>query len=306
MLRKMSTQWKQQSERSNKKMLSVLVWLALHIGRGPIRLFMYPVVAYFFLTGGAARAASRAYLKKVLGREPKLTEQFRHFYVFAVVSIDRLFFLSDRYEDYQVNFFGQDVIKQHTGKGCLLFVSHLGSVDVMRVYGTNNHKLPIRILMDRDHNRSVVALLEALNPELAGRVLDSGCSGPELVLAMERSLKNGDLIGIMADRPSVGEQVHSCQFLGDEAAFPTSLWSLSLVLKVPVILCFALYEGGNNYSVYFELMDEKPSAARKQRQQAVGAYVEQYASRMEHYVRMNPYNWFNFYNFWHYETSSDN
>ena len=304
----MSIQWKQQAERSNKKMLSVLAWLALHVGRGPIRLFLYPVVSYFFLTGGAARTASRDYLRKVLAREPTLVEQFRHFYVFAVVSIDRLFFLSDRYDDYQVNFFGQDVIQQYTGKetGCLLLVSHVGSVDVMRVYGTNEHKLPIRILMDREHNPDVVALLETLNPDLAGRVLDSGCSAPELALLMEASLRNGDLIGIMADRPSVGEQIHSCEFLGEKAAFPTSLWSLALVLKVPVILCFALYKGGNHYDVYFELMEEQPLAPRKQRQQAVAGYVEKYASRMEHHVRLAPYNWFNFYNFWHYESSSDN
>jgi len=301
----MSTQWTQQAERSNRGMLSVLVWVATRIGRTPIRVILPLIVIYFFLTGSEARAASKRYLRKVLGRKPTIINQFRHFYVFAVVSVDRLFFLSDCYKGYQVEFFGQEIIDRYVsqGQGCLLLVSHLGSADVMRVYGTKEHHIPLRILMDRAHNPAVVELLEALNPELASRVLDSGRSAPELALAMQESLKAGDLIGIMADRPRVGEPVHYCNFLGDEAAFPTSLWSLSLVLKVPIILCVALYKGGNRYSVYFELMDEKPSAPRNQRQQVVAGYVERYASRLEHYVREAPYNWFNFYNFWRYESS---
>ncbi len=288
-------------------MLSVLAWIATHIGRTPIRLILPLIVIYFFLTGGKARSASKHYLNKVFGRKPTIIEQFHHFYVFAVVSIDRLFFLSDRHKDYQVEFFGLEIINRYVtqGQGGLLFVSHLGSADVMRVYGAKEHHIPLRILMDRAHNPGVVELLEALNPEMASRVLDSGRSAPELALAIQESLKAGDLIGIMADRPRVGEPVHHCNFLGDAAAFPTSIWSLSLVLKVPIILCVALYRGGNRYSVYFELMDEKPSAPRNQRQQVVANYVERYASRLEYYVHEAPYNWFNFYNFWHYESSSN-
>ena len=37
---------------------------------------------------------------------------------------------------------------------------------------------------------------------------------------------------------------------------------------------------------------------RPNREQALSAYVQHYASRLEHYARRAPYNWFNFYDFW--------
>ena len=37
---------------------------------------------------------------------------------------------------------------------------------------------------------------------------------------------------------------------------------------------------------------------RQQRAQAVLALIQRYAGRLEHYTRIAPYNWFNFYDFW--------
>jgi len=37
---------------------------------------------------------------------------------------------------------------------------------------------------------------------------------------------------------------------------------------------------------------------RKERQQALNQYAQDYAGRLEHYCRKYPYNWFNFYDCW--------
>lgn len=306
-LLKMRAHWTEQSERGNTVMLQVLAWIALHLGRWPIHLLLYPIVSYFFLTASDARSASRKYLFKVRGRKPTIIEQFRHLYTFAVVSTDRLFFLSGQDKKFVVQLSGEEIFDQYIrcGHGCILLTSHLGSFEVMRVPGAKDHNLPIRILMDRAHNPAVVTLLDALAPDLAERVLDSGRSAPELVLSMESSLRAGDLLGIMADRARIGEQVQFCDFLGSKAAFPISPWSLSLVMNVPIILCFGLYQGGNRYTVHFELIAEKPSVSRKHRQQVITGYINRYVFHLEHYTRMAPYNWFNFYDFWSNESAAD-
>jgi predicted LPLAT superfamily acyltransferase len=69
------------------------------------------------------------------------------------------------------------------------------------------------------------------------------------------------------------------------------------MLKRPVVLMVGLYLGGNRYHLHFErLIGEGELALRDP--QAVERWVQRYAQRLEHYCRLAPYNWFNFYDFW--------
>jgi predicted LPLAT superfamily acyltransferase len=64
------------------------------------------------------------------------------------------------------------------------------------------------------------------------------------------------------------------------------------------MLCFGLYEGGNRYRLVFEPFAERVDIPRQDRAQALDAVMGHFAARVEHYIRVAPYNWFNFYDFW--------
>ena len=67
------------------------------------------------------------------------------------------------------------------------------------------------------------------------------------------------------------------------------------------MLCLGMYRGGNRYDVYFEpLADELPSG-RRERDAAVRALAQAYAARLEHHVKQDPCNWFNWHDFWNPE-----
>ena len=85
--------------------------------------------------------------------------------------------------------------------------------------------------------------------------------------------------------------------LGAPAQFPEGPFRLALVLGVPVVLFFGLYQGGGRYRIFLEVLPESPAARREQRSPAALG-VEGYVRRLEHYARAAPYNWFNFYDFW--------
>ncbi|MCF6209262.1 MAG: lipid A biosynthesis acyltransferase [Gammaproteobacteria bacterium] len=303
----MNTHWREQKERSNRFMLTLLAWLALRLGRRFMTLLLHPVVFYFLLTATAARRASRQYLARALGRKPGWLDLWRHFYTFAMVSVDRLFFLSGRCDNYQIQVNGAELFQRYASRkqGCILLVSHLGSFDVMRVPAVKEHDLPIRILMDRHHNSRAAELIDALDPELAAAIIDPNQPAPVLALTLDRAIKNGELIGIMADRAGHDERVMNCEFLGGQANFPVGPWLLGLILKAPVILCFGLYQGGNRYQLNFELLTERLSAPRRQRDAEIAQAMGHYAHRLEHYISQAPYNWFNFYDFWLDKTSAD-
>ncbi len=63
---------------------------------------------------------------------------------------------------------------------------------------------------------------------------------------------------------------------------------------------FGLYRGGNRYDLYFETFAEHiVHPAPRARRAAATSGRAQFAARLEHYTRLDPYNWFNFYDFWH-------
>ena len=60
----------------------------------------------------------------------------------------------------------------------------------------------------------------------------------------------------------------------------------------------ALYRGRNRYDLHFERLVEMPKLDRSRRDAMIREWATCYAQRLEHYCRLAPYNWFNFYDFW--------
>ena len=299
--------WKAQPERSTAFWVGLLVWIAIHLGRGFTRLLLWPIALFFLLTGRAARIASRGYLRRVLGRQPRPGELLRHFYSFAACTVDRLLILCGRGRQLNVRVQLPAEVEQvvRGGGGCLMLVSHLGSFEVLRQLGQGGHDVPLRIVLDRSQGPLLTGLLERLNPQFAASVIDASKRGPELVLALREALDQGCSIGIMADRVHGGESSVEVQFLGGPVHLPAAPWILASVLRVPVIAGFGIYRGGRDYDACFELVTDRIGIPRAQRQAVVQELAQQYAARLEQQVRAAPYNWFNFYPFWNDETPGD-
>jgi predicted LPLAT superfamily acyltransferase len=299
----MTKQWQAEREHGSPFLISLLTWVALHLGRRVIHIWLYVIVFYYFLVAGKARRASRHFLTLALQRSPRWWEIYRHLLSFAVVAIDRIYFLSGREASFNVQVHGNDIFSRYQQRGCFLVTAHMGSFDAMRVMGmgARTKALPISILLDLQHNANAMRLIQALDPELAANVIDARTPGPELVLKLSEAIAHGHLVGIMADRCAQGERRTSLDFLGQPAEFPQGVWQLASLLQAPVIACFGIYKGGNKYDLHFELISEQLGTSRKDRAAAIASAMSIYTERLEHFARSYPYNWFNFYDFWHNE-----
>ena len=161
--------------------------------------------------------------------------------------------------------------------------------------------VPLRVLLDVGHNPIMTSLLHTLNPALARSVIDAGQDGTAILLAIKEALDERALVTLLADRPRPGESTVAADFLGEPAAFPAAPWLIASACAVPVVLCFSLYRGGNHYDLFFELFDERVEIPRRERRARLATLVQRYADRLEHHLRLAPYNWFNFYDFWQSE-----
>jgi len=70
-------------------------------------------------------------------------------------------------------------------------------------------------------------------------------------------------------------------------------------LRRPVIFMTGLYRGGNRYHVVFRQLADFSQPTPAGREAAVRAAIERYVALLEEFCRSDPYNWFNFYDFWH-------
>jgi len=279
-------------------LIKFIVWVALRLGRPAARLILYPICLYFLIFSNASRHASRDYLARVLGRKPGLADVYRHYFTFGTCALDRVFFLNDQLHLFDLQVHGEQIVLEtwRRGGGCILLGAHLGSFEATRALGRRHGNLRVSLVMYEENARKVQSVLNAINPKLAMDVI--GLGRPDAMIAVVDRLERGDVVGILPDRSIAGESHVRLPFLGAPAVFPIGPFLAAALLKRPVLLMFGLYRGGRRYDIYFETLidfsDPTPRRHGEDAQTAVRLYVE----RLEHYCRMAPFNWFNFYDFW--------
>jgi predicted LPLAT superfamily acyltransferase len=290
--------WTTLPERGTPASLRVIAWIAVHIGRSAARLLLYPVTLYFVITAHAARRVSYEYLKHVRGDSARWWHVFRHFHCFAATILDRVYLLCGEFDRFDVTVHGKQIVQHQleSAKGSILLGSHLGSFEVLRALGVMQRKFPLKVLMDTAHNQNITRFFDALNPKIAGTVIAP--DQPDSLIKVKESLDAGCFVGMLGDRVSGGDKTTQCQFLGVPATFPAGPIILAAMMRCPVILFFGLYRGGKRYEIYFEHFADVIVLDRHRRAEETQLWMQRYAERLEHYARLAPYNWFNFYPFW--------
>lgn len=289
-------EWMTRPERGSKSVLRVMAWFALTFGRRTARLLLYPVCFYFLVFGSAARTASRNYLRKVLGHEPRLRDSFRHFYTFSSVLLDRVLLLSDQFEHFEVRVHGDEITKEmlEHGTGCVLLGAHMGSFEIVRALA-RERKLDVSLVMYEENAREFQSFIQHVNPGLSQQVIALG--NMDSMLKVEAALGRGEFVGMLADRNIRGEGTISIDFLGCPVRFPTGPFRAAVLLKCPAVLMVGLFSGGNRYDVYFERLADARTVEQNNHVVVEDA-MKRYVARIEHYCRFAPYNWFNFYDYW--------
>ena len=291
-------EWVRRPERSNRAMLRVMTWISLRLGRAPARFVLAGISLYFLLFAPAAKAASRAYLRRALDREPSFADVFRHFHSFASTIHDRLFLLNGRFDLFQLEVHGEDIVQEvlATGRGAILLGAHMGSFEVVRALGRRQPGLRVVMVMYEENARKLNAALAAINPAAVQEIIPLGQI--DSMLRVQASLDEGMVLGVLGDRTLGGDPTLRVPFLGAGAEFPVGPMRLAATLKRPVLFMSGLYLGGNRYAIHFERLADFSEVERPQRDAAIESALVAYAACLERHCRAAPYNWFNFFDFW--------
>jgi predicted LPLAT superfamily acyltransferase len=149
--------------------------------------------------------------------------------------------------------------------------------------------------MYEDNARKINATLAAINPHLKSDIISLGRI--DAMLKVAERLDRGGLVGVLGDRTLGREPVQEVTLLGERAYLPTGPMRAAAILRCPVFFMAGLYRGKNHYHVVFEPVADFSSTPAGVRDVAIRSAIERYAAVLDRYCRSDPYNWFNFYDF---------
>ncbi|WJY15108.1 glycosyltransferase [Pectobacteriaceae bacterium CE90] len=290
-------------------MLAVYQWL----GRGVFTLFLWPVIAFYWLTGREQRRASRAWLRQIAQYAqqhkiilPRPLNSYHHFLRFGNAMLDKIAsWRGDLHWGKDIDFApgAFDVINEGRARGQLILASHLGDIEVCRALAQQVSGLVINALVFTDNAQRFKQVLESITPQAGVNLIPVSDIGPDTAIMLQQKLEAGEWVAIVGDRTAVNRQrggvrrVVWSSFLGRDAPFPQGPFILAAALRCPVLLMFVIREQ-QKLRVYCEPFANPIVLPRASRQEALQQVVDRYAERLAHHALKSPLDWFNFFDFW--------
>jgi predicted LPLAT superfamily acyltransferase len=308
-----SRHWASLAERGAYWGLSFLALMYRVTGRYGCMVAVFPIALYFHLTGTEQRRASRdflqrAYRAKGIDYDPGWFGTFKHSFGFARKTVDTFAAWLGGVAPASVVAIDKSTLDRAAadGQGILLIVSHLGNIEISRALLDDAQRSRIKILVHTVHAQNFARILRQFRPEAIADTIQVTEMNPGTMFALKDAIERGDWVAIAGDRTPVrgDERISMAPFLGRDAPFPQGPYVLAHLLECPVYLMFCMEQDGG-YGLYFEMFAERITLPRRDKQAALSSWAARYAQRLESFCLMDPFQWYNFFDFWQPPESSN-
>lgn len=293
--------WSQKKERGSEWGMLFCLWCYRILGKRVLYALLYPIIGWFFLFASSARRESKRYLAQVFNKTPGNADIFQHFMSFGRATVDKFSAWNGDIQRSDVEFPDREILVQQaaSNKGAVILTSHLGNVDMCRALVNSVPGIHLNVLLFTHHAENINRVLQRVNPDAGLEIIQISDVGPDTAMLLHDKVQRGEFVVIAADRtsPTSMHRVSTADFLGKPAAFPQGPFILAALLECPVYLLFAL-QTGQQYKIFLEPFAGQLTFPRRQRNTLLDVAIGRYAARLEHYCRLAPLQWFNFFNFW--------
>tara|TARA_R110000751_G_scaffold307898_1_gene434137 strand:- start:31191 stop:32171 length:981 start_codon:yes stop_codon:yes gene_type:complete len=312
--------WSSIKERGSLLGIRFLVAIYKVFGKGFFRVCFFPVMLYFYLTGGQARQGVLKYWRNIekARQEPpsnSLKLQYQGFKVFLTFG----WAIVDKFDAWlgKIHLADLDIVNPQSyaklteGGGCVILSTHLGNMEICRaIFGAGENKKKLNVITYNEHAPSFNNFLKRINPEAAINFIHIDNFGPDDTIKLKQKIEDGEAVVIFADRTSVTNpnSVHFVPFLTEPAPIAIGPFALATIMDCPVYFMTCLKNSDSNrYQVHIEDFAEPVKVRRKERQAYFQQLMRKYADRLSYYCLLAPHQWGNFFDFWRgNETLQDN
>lgn len=302
--------WTQVAERGSLLGLRITVTCYRLFGRSLSLVLVHGIVIYFFLTGRSARAATRAYQRRVvavfgpgtpLGADPGIWQCFQQFRAFALAIFDRIVMWFGDEGDFRYEVVGTEHYDRlvRPDRGAIVVGAHIGSFDALRALSRRDGRT-VNVLMFTRNAPLINSFFRQLSPDIEVRVIQADPRSLDTVLRIRACIERGELVAMLGDRVEPGDRGRRCRvsLFGGSVELPTAPYILAGLLRCPLFFMVALREPEGSYRISAEVLAEKVEFERGEREKQVRELAAAYAGRLEQYCAARPYQWFNFFDYW--------
>ena len=298
--------WAHKRERGSARGILFLLYCFKFLGATVCKIFITPVVIYFYLFNPDARNNIKCYfyrLKSVCKEAPEVSQLnvFKLFINFGYGICDRMSAWQGNVKKFKLTKSNSDVftalIKQN--KGGIILVSHMGNFEISRMASNKIHDVKFNVFMHTKNSEKFTQVIKKFNPEFAMSLIQSDELNMQIAMTLKEKVDAGEFVVIAGDRVPVANEnaIVSVEFLGQEAAFPIGPYVMAKVLGCPLIGLFCTKQG-SGYHVDFELIASQVIFNKNNKNEVINQLAENYVESLSEHVKTAPLQWYNFHEFW--------
>jgi predicted LPLAT superfamily acyltransferase len=280
---------------------AIFIFIIKYLGLKPAYFVLRFVAFYFLFTSKTAVKSSFYLYKKRLGYSTlkSIWLIYQNYNSLGEVILDKIALLSGAFSGFHYNLEDEMHLRKMAGDKCggILISAHFGNWEFASQL-LSSIEVKVKIVMaDAEHNKIKEQLNRALNKIQFNVIYIK--EDMSHIYEINEALNNKEFICIHGDRFISKDQTFSLMFLGEEANFPSGVFSLPLIYNVPVSFVYAVKENNMEYhffasapKIYF-----KESSAKSRKELAKDIAIE-YAANLEQMIKKYPSQWFNYFPFW--------
>jgi predicted LPLAT superfamily acyltransferase len=286
-----------------------------------MRFLAFPVSFFYWLACTDARRNSRRFLDRAVPRGAKghRPGTYRHIASFALSLTEKMQCWGGDIHRDKLTYYGdvdEFINCLDNGIGLVLLISHLGNAELLRAFADYkttkaSRDFPVLSLSDGNATAGYNAMLKKLNPSSRQRLVNANDIGVGSIEEIDETLTQGGVLVLAGDRLSANGKdgrTFTIPFLGKDALFPAGPFIIASLLARPVYYMYGLRQNAlavdGRYNMYVHKAAVSFTDAggqplpRKERRAAVEALAHDYARVLEEHCREQPFQWYNFVDFW--------
>lgn len=239
------------------------------------------------------RAHSRHYLRAVTGREPTLSEIFRHFLAFEEFLMLRLRVargLAHRGELAPDATGFRELLA--SGEPALLGTFHFGHSDLTGFLLGRQEGRRVFMVRQRVGNSHDTEVLGARFAEWVTFIWVN--EAENLLFALKDAVAAGGSVALKCDRLEFSAKTEAFDFLGEKRLFPFTIYHLALIFRLPVVLCVGRPAGAGLSTVHSSPLFRPDDSGKAGNLARARVHFQEFLTRLECFLREDPLLWFNF------------
>lgn len=264
--------WYQLKEQAAGEKRLLLTWYIYKIlGKKAVRVLVFFVTFFAFLGAKDARRNSAKYLK-IIGINPSLLNQFKHFLEYSYSLIDRMEVFSGKFDYNRIIFDSandKNSLINDFDKGIFFICSHLGNIDVMRSFMAKYPNRRVNVFLSAEQCKIFNNFIRQIAVETPVTTYPVEEVNIDTSIEIKEKLSHGEIVIMAGDRTSKYSTNSDVQLFRRRVQFPLGTFKFAQIMEAPIYFVCALREG-EFYRIYLKkftsdaLKSQKTSIMQKE------------------------------------------